>query len=91
VAWLNETAPTGAPATPDTADVSFVIGGMTCGECAATIERRLNAAKRARIVPSSAVPMQALIAEVHAARYSAEPAGAATPDDSSEVEQPLGP
>ncbi len=63
--------------------VSLAIGGMTCGACAARIERRLNrlegvnaavnyATERARVVVSGEVTAQLLLDEVAAAGYSAE-------------------
>jgi Cu+-exporting ATPase len=67
---------------PETSEVSLLIDGMTCGACAARIERRLNqldgveaqvnyAAERATAV-TSGVPVERLIAEVAAAGYSAK-------------------
>ena len=68
--------------TAETAEVSLLIGGMTCGACAARIERRLNlldgvearvnyASERATAVFPVDVPVERLIAEVAAAGYSA--------------------
>lgn len=72
-----------AELSPETAEVSLVIGGMTCGACAARIERRLNllagvearvnfASERATAVFPVDVPVERLIAEVAAAGYRAE-------------------
>ena len=63
-------------------EVSIVIGGMTCGACAARIERRLNsldgvtasvnfASERAKVVLSTAVPVQRLVEEIQSAGYTA--------------------
>ena len=68
--------------SPPVTEVSIVIGGMTCGSCAAGIERRLNgmdgvtasvnlASERARVVHSNAVPVERLIEEIEAAGYTA--------------------
>jgi P-type Cu+ transporter len=66
----------------DTEIISLAIGGMTCGACAARIERRLNeldgveatvnyAAERASIAMRPDVPVERLIEEVRSAGYSA--------------------
>jgi cation-transporting P-type ATPase A/B/Cu+-exporting ATPase len=63
--------------------VSIAIGGMTCGACAARIERRLNeldgveasvnfASERARVALSADIPVQKLVDEIRSAGYSAE-------------------
>jgi Cu+-exporting ATPase len=81
--------------TAETAEVSLLIGGMTCGACAARIERRLNlldgvearvnyASERATAVFPVDVPVERLIAEVAAAGYSA--ALPPQPTDGSEAE-----
>jgi cation-transporting P-type ATPase A/B/Cu+-exporting ATPase len=68
--------------TAEKAEVSLVIGGMTCGACAARIEKRLNlldgvearvnyASERATAVIPVDVTVERLIAEVAAAGYSA--------------------
>jgi cation-transporting P-type ATPase A/B/Cu+-exporting ATPase len=65
-------------------EVSVAISGMTCGACAARIERRLNdldgveasvnfASERARATLSADVPVQRLVDEIRSAGYSAEP------------------
>ena len=70
-------------ADPPSAEVSLLIGGMTCGACAARIERRLNvldgvearvnyASERATAVLPRACPVQRLMEEIAAAGYSAE-------------------
>ncbi len=67
----------------ETAQVSLVIGGMTCGACAARIEQRLNcldgveaqvnyASERATILLPDGVSVERLIEEIVAAGYSAE-------------------
>jgi P-type Cu+ transporter len=72
-----------AVADPQGAEVSLLIGGMTCGACAARIERRLNlldgvearvnyASERATAVLPAGVPVQRLMEEITAAGYSAE-------------------
>jgi Cu+-exporting ATPase len=83
--------------TPETAEVSLVIGGMTCGACAARIERRLNllegvearvnyASERATAVFPVQVTVERLIAEVAAAGYSATLPPRATDDAEGETE-----
>ncbi len=68
---------------PATTEVSLLIGGMTCGACAARIEQRLNAmdgvearvnyaTERATAVLPADVSVARLIEEVTAAGYSAE-------------------
>ncbi len=68
---------------PGGTEVSLVIGGMTCGACAAGIERRLNgldgvvatvnfASERARVQVGPDVPVQMLVDEIHSAGYSAD-------------------
>ena len=68
---------------PETTEVSLLIGGMTCGACAARIEQRLNAldgvearvnyaSERATAVLSAGVGVERLMEEVAAAGYSAE-------------------
>jgi len=77
------TSTTDARPRSETAEVSLVITGMTCGACAARIERRLNllegvearvnyATERATAVLRADVPVDRLIAEISAAGYSAE-------------------
>ncbi|MGH9045707.1 MAG: cation transporter, partial [Acidimicrobiales bacterium] len=67
---------------PAATEVTLALGGMTCGACAARIERRLNdlegvdarvnyAAERATVTLSAAVAAQRLVEEVTAAGYSA--------------------
>ncbi len=66
------------------APVSLVIGGMTCGACAARVERCLNdldgvaatvnyATERAKVALSEDVPLERLMAAVASAGYSAQP------------------
>ncbi len=63
--------------------VSLAIGGMTCGACAARIERRLNdldgveasvnyASERARVSLLGDLPIQRLVDEIQSVGYSAE-------------------
>jgi cation-transporting P-type ATPase A/B/Cu+-exporting ATPase len=63
--------------------LSIAIGGMTCGACAARIERRLNdiegvsasvnyATERARIALAADVPPERLVDEIRSAGYDAE-------------------
>jgi len=62
--------------------VSLVIGGMTCGACAARVERRLNdlegvqasvnyASERARVVMPAGTPVRRLIDEIESIGFSA--------------------
>jgi heavy metal translocating P-type ATPase len=64
--------------------VSFAIGGMTCGACAARIERQLNAldgvearvnyaSERARVVLAGPTPVERVVDEIRSAGFSAEP------------------
>ncbi len=66
----------------DEAQVSLAIEGMTCGACAARIEKRLNgldgvnatvsyASERATVVLPADVPLQRLIDEIESVGYSA--------------------
>jgi P-type Cu+ transporter len=83
----------------DPVEVTLAVGGMTCGACAARIERRLNqmdgvsarvnlASERAAVVIDGTVPVDRIIDEVAAAGYSARPVGeagsAAVTDDGLE-------
>jgi P-type Cu+ transporter len=67
--------------TPEASEVTLVVGGMTCGACAARIEQRLNlldgvearvnyASERATATVAG-VPIDRLIAEIEASGYSA--------------------
>jgi len=75
-----------ATSASDEAVVSVAIGGMTCGACAARIERRLNdldgvsasvnyASERARVVLPPELPVERLVDEIHSAGYTAELVG----------------
>ncbi|MGO9197214.1 MAG: heavy metal translocating P-type ATPase [Acidimicrobiales bacterium] len=75
-------------------EVSLVIGGMTCGACAARIERRLNgldgveanvnyASERARVVMPAEMSIGLVIDEIESVGYTA-----ATDSDSSPEEDP---
>jgi P-type Cu+ transporter len=83
--------PRGAPPV----ELALAIGGMTCGACAARIERRLNrldgvsarvnfATERAAVVLDGGVPVERVVGEVQAVGYSArliaQREGAAAPD-----------
>jgi Cu+-exporting ATPase len=85
------------PSTTPEARVSIAIGGMTCGSCAARIERRLNdldgvnasvnyATERARVALPADRPVAWLVGEIQAAGYTAElvPDSALGPDQSIE-------
>ncbi|HEV3046308.1 MAG TPA: cation-translocating P-type ATPase [Solirubrobacteraceae bacterium] len=90
------------PATLDTAppadgdrELSLQIEGMSCGACAARVERSLNAlegvrarvnyaAERASVALGDGVPVQRLLDEVAAAGYGARLAGGG---ESAEAEQ----
>jgi Cu+-exporting ATPase len=89
---------------PETARVSLVIGGMTCGACAARIEQRLNsldgveaqvnyASERATAVLPVGVSVERLIEEIVAAGYSAElpqQASGSTESDTDEMNERVG-
>lgn len=77
------TTRTEPPAATAAAAVTLALGGMTCGACAARIERRLNridgvsarvnyASERASVLLPPDVPPQRLLEEVSAIGYSAE-------------------
>jgi Cu+-exporting ATPase len=79
---------------PETTEISLLIGGMTCGACAARIEQRLNsldgvearvnyASERATAVVEG-VPVERLIAEVAAVGYSAS-----LPDQGPDAEEEI--
>jgi Cu+-exporting ATPase len=78
-------------------EVSLVIGGMTCGACAAKVEQRLNrldgvearvnfAAERARVAVPPGMPVERLLAEVESAGYTALVAGERTALEDHEAE-----
>jgi P-type Cu+ transporter len=87
--------------TPEPTEVSLLIGGMTCGACAARIERRLNlldgvearvnyATERATALIPAGVPVELLLAEVAAAGYTAalpSPTPARSQGDAEDVER----
>ena len=73
---------------------SFTVGGMTCGACAARIERRLNrldgvvatvnyASERARVVMPAGVPPARVIEEIESTGYSAS----FVSDEAAELDQ----
>ncbi len=87
------------PASGDTT-VSIVIGGMTCGACAARIERRLNdlegveasvnyASERARVTLLADMPVGRLVEEIQSVGYSAEVVEnpADVTDDTAEIDR----
>ena len=68
----------------DTRELSLAIGGMTCGACAARIERRLNrldgvqasvnfASEQALVTLDGSLELERILAEVQATGYSATP------------------
>ena len=76
-------------------EVSLTIGGMTCGACAARIERRLNrvegvearvnyATERASVTLDAAVPVERLFEEITALGYSAHPTAPEGPSGTAE-------
>ena len=80
--------------------MSIAIGGMTCGACAARIERRLNgldgvrasvnyASERARVTLRADLPAHRLVKEIHSIGYSAEVVEdtAQTTKDDAEVDR----
>jgi len=79
-------------------ELSLAIGGMTCGACAARVQRALNelegvsaevnyATERASVVRAAGVPVSALIERVAAAGYSAEPVREEGLEGSEELER----
>jgi len=91
---VTETAPA------EDALVSIAIGGMTCGACAARIERRLNdldgvtasvnyASERARVALAADLSVKRLVDEIQSAGYTAEviPDGSQVTDHSAEVDR----
>ena len=87
------------PASGDTT-VSIVIGGMTCGACAARIERRLNdlegveasvnyVSERARVTLLADMPVGRLVEEIQSVGYSAEVVEnpADVTDDTAEIDR----
>ena len=69
--------------TSEETTASIAIGGMSCGACAARIERRLNdldgvtatvnfASERARVAVSKDLPVQRVVDEIRSVGYSAE-------------------
>jgi len=87
------------PASGDTV-VSIAIGGMTCGACAARIERRLNdlegvkasvnyASERARVTLPADLPVDRLVEEIQSVGYGAEVVEETTQttNDVTEVDQ----
>ncbi len=69
--------------TPAETRVSLAIGGMTCGACAARIERQLNdlegveasvnyASERARVILAPTTTVERVVEEIRAAGFSAE-------------------
>ncbi len=79
---------------------SIAIGGMTCGACAARIERRLNdlegvtatvnyASERARVAVSADLPLARLVDEIRSVGYSAEvvPSDGQIMDCSEEIDR----
>jgi len=82
---------------PERTEVSLVIGGMTCGACAAKVEQRLNrldgvearvnfAAERARVAYPPDLPVERLVAEVESVGYTATVAGERTALEEQEAE-----
>ncbi|MGH9093079.1 MAG: heavy metal translocating P-type ATPase, partial [Acidimicrobiales bacterium] len=82
---------------PETTEVSMAIGGMTCGACAARIERRLNridgveatvsyAAERARVAMAPGVPVARVVEAVESAGYTATVAGQRATLEAQEAE-----
>ncbi len=86
-------ADVGVP-TPATREFSLAIDGMTCGACAALIQRRLNgldgveasvnyASERARVLVRSDATVDDLIGEIESAGYSATSVHHGLPADPS--------
>jgi P-type Cu+ transporter len=81
---VDATVGESSPTVPDGSGVvSVAIGGMTCGSCAARIERRLNdldgvvasvnyATERARVTISGDLTVERLVNEIRSAGFSAD-------------------
>ena len=80
------TAPSTADATAGSVPHSLAIGGMTCGSCAARIERHLNAmpgvearvnfaTERATVAAPAAISTTRLVEEIASIGYVAHPVG----------------
>ncbi|HUB72758.1 MAG TPA: heavy metal translocating P-type ATPase [Solirubrobacteraceae bacterium] len=100
---MSVAAPSGARVAgpregDERARLSLAIGGMTCGACAARVQRALNglegvsaevnyATERASVVHAPGVPVGALLERVRAAGYSAEPIGQGLDAGAEELER----
>jgi P-type Cu+ transporter len=80
-------------------EASLSVGGMTCGACAARIERQLNAldgveasvnfaTEKARVVLEATTSVDRVIEEIRSAGFTAEPLASPTDlDDTSEIDR----
>ena len=86
---VSVTETTGTLETSETVEASVAVGGMSCGACAARIERQLNsldgvvatvnfATERARVVLVGPASMARVVEEIRSAGFSAEPVQPAT-------------
>ncbi|KAA9154664.1 copper-translocating P-type ATPase [Amycolatopsis acidicola] len=82
---------------PALAEVELAIGGMTCGACAARVERKLNkvdgvsatvnyATGKAHVVAPTATTTEDLVRVVETAGYTARPAGQEQPAPDSDAD-----
>ncbi len=94
IAITTSTEDTAVP-TIETSEISLSVSGMTCGACAALIQRRLNAldgveasvnyaTERARVVFPASTTVQTLVDTVESAGYTAELADDGSADENSE-------
>jgi Cu+-exporting ATPase len=89
------TAPIAAPRPPR--DVELVVGGMTCGSCAARIERKLNrvdgvratvnyATEKAVVSVPASLTVEDIVRTIEAAGYTAQPPAPPEPTPVAEAD-----
>jgi P-type Cu+ transporter len=86
------------PADAHEDEISLAIGGMSCGACAARVERTLNAlpgvraqvnyaSERASVVRAPGVPLSRLIEEISGVGFTAELVGSERDSSADEIER----